>query len=76
MLPNDITAPEGATIRYTDTYARNLESLITAVPEIAMIYIVVARGDRPTIVNRAASYVTLRDWNDRSRSQQEICGRT
>ncbi len=67
-----ITAPEGATIRYTDTYARELESLISAVPEIAMIYTVVARGDRPTIVNRAASYVTLRDWNDRSRSQQEI----
>lgn len=67
-----LTAPQGATIRYTDTYARELESLIQSVPEVSMLYTVVARGDRPTIVNRAASWVTLRDWNDRTRSQQEI----
>lgn len=67
-----LTAPQGATIRYTDTYARELESLLKAVPEIAINYTVVARGDRPTIVNRAASWVTLRDWNDRTRSQQDI----
>ncbi len=67
-----LTAPQGATIRYTDTYARELESLIQSVPEVSMLYTVVARGERPTIVNRAASWVTLRDWNDRTRSQQEI----
>lgn len=69
-----LTAPQGATIRYTDTYARELESLIKSVPEVSMNYTIVARGDRPTIVNRAASWVTLRDWNDRTRSQQEIVG--
>lgn len=67
-----LTAPQGATIRYTDTYARELESLINAVPEVLSNYTVVARGQSPTIVNRAASWVTLRDWNDRTRSQQEI----
>ena len=67
-----LTAPQGATIRYTDTYAKELESLIQSVPEVSMLYTIVARGDRPTVVNRAASWVTLRDWNDRTRSQQEI----
>lgn len=67
-----LTAPQGATVRYTDTYARDLESLITSVPELSILYTVVGRGDRPTIVNRAASYVTLQDWNDRSRTQAEI----
>ena len=67
-----ITAPQGATLRYTDTYAKQLEALLQTVPEIAQMYTVVARGDRPTMVNRAASWVTLKDWNERSRSQQEI----
>ena len=67
-----ITAPQGATLRYTDTYAKQLEALLRTVPEIAQTYTVVARGDRPTMVNRAASWVTLKDWNERSRSQQEI----
>ena len=67
-----ITAPQGATLRYTDTYAKQLEALLQTVPEIAQTYTVVARGDRPTMVNRAASWVTLKDWNERSRSQQEI----
>jgi multidrug efflux pump len=67
-----LTAPQGATIRYTDTYARELESLIAVMPEVESVYTVVARGYNPTIVNRAASWVTLRDWTDRTRTQQEI----
>ncbi len=67
-----LTAPQGATLRYTDTYAKELESLLKAVPEIAHIYTVVALGDRPAKVNRAESWVTLKDWNDRAKSQQEI----
>lgn len=67
-----LTAPQGATLRYTDTYAKELESLLKTVPEITHIYTVVARGDRPTRVNRAESWVTLKDWDERTRSQQEI----
>jgi len=67
-----ITAPQGATLRYTDTYAKELEAKLQSVPEIAHMYTVVARGGRPTVVNRAASWVTLKDWDQRSRSQQEI----
>lgn len=67
-----LIAPQGATLRYTDTYARQLEAVFKKVPEIAHMYTVVALGDRPTRVNRAESWVTLQDWNERTRSQQEI----
>jgi len=67
-----LTAPQGVTIRYTDTYAQELEAMVKQVPEVDTVYTIVARGARPTIVNRAASWVTLKDWSDRSRSQQEI----
>ncbi|SLM50063.1 putative Multidrug efflux transporter [Nitrospira japonica] len=67
-----LSAPQGATIRYTDTYAEQLEAMIKRIPEVDTTYTVVGRGDRPTIVNRAGVWVTLKDWRDRSRSQQEI----
>ncbi|BFU90205.1 MAG: putative Multidrug efflux transporter [Nitrospira sp.] len=67
-----LTAPQGATLRYTDTYAKELEALLKTVPEIAHTYTMVALGDRPTRVNRAESWVTLKDWNERAKSQQEI----
>lgn len=67
-----LIAPQGATLRYTDTYAKELESLLRTVPEIAHTYTMVALGDRPTRVNRAESWVTLKDWKERTTSQQEI----
>ncbi len=67
-----LTAPHGATLRYTDTYAKELESLFRTVPEITHIVTMVGGGDRTTSVNRAESWVTLKDWNDRTRSQQQI----
>lgn len=67
-----LLAPQGATIRYTDAAARELESLIRLVPEADLVYTAVARGEGRTLVNRAASWVTLRDWDDRNRSQQAI----
>ncbi|MEW6246193.1 MAG: efflux RND transporter permease subunit [Nitrospirota bacterium] len=67
-----LLASEGATIRQTDTYARRLEDLYATVPEIATTYTVVGRGGRPTVVNRAASWASLIDWDERSRAQREI----
>jgi multidrug efflux pump len=67
-----LTAPQGATLRYTDTYAKELETLLQTVPQIAHTYTMVALGDRPTRVNRAESWVTLKDWKERTKSQQEI----
>jgi multidrug efflux pump len=67
-----ITAPEGATIRYTDHYVRQIESLFADVPEVQRYLTWVATGTKPTLVTRAGIWVTLSDWNHRHRSQQEI----
>lgn len=67
-----ITAPEGSTIRYTDHYVRQIEALIADVPEVQNYLTWVATGSKPTLVTRAGIWVTLSDWNRRTRSQQQI----
>ncbi|ULA62137.1 MAG: Multidrug transporter AcrB [Nitrospira sp.] len=85
MLPNElapledtgwfaihVNAPEGATLDYTDRYARDSERQAASIPEMDSYYTVVARGWRPTLVNRAVTWVTLKDWSDRDRTQREV----
>jgi len=66
-------APEGATMQYTDGYARQLEALYQGVPEVRTAFVVVAPGlERPNPVNTALSFVMLDPWEERSRSQMDI----
>ena len=66
-------APEGATLQYTDGYARQLEGIYRGVPEIRTAFVVVAPGlERPNPVNTALSFVMLEPWEERERSQMEI----
>jgi multidrug efflux pump len=66
-------APEGATMEYTDGYARIWEKIYSEVPEITNYFVVVAPGlDRPNPVNFALSFVRLKPWSERSRKSQEI----
>ena len=67
-----ITAPEGATIRYTDHYVRQIESLFADIPEVRSYLTWVATGTKPTLVTRAGIWVTLTDWDHRLRTQQDI----
>ncbi|HXV11736.1 MAG TPA: efflux RND transporter permease subunit [Burkholderiales bacterium] len=68
-----MVAPEGATMDYTDGYARIWEEIYSQVPEITSYFVVVAPGlERPNPVNFALSFVRLKDWSERSRSTQEI----
>lgn len=67
-----MNAPDGATIRYTDHYVRQVEELVAQVPEVKSYLTWVATGQRPTLVSRAGCWVTLRDWDERARTQQEI----
>ncbi len=67
-----VNAPEGSTLSYTDRYTRQAEELLTHIPEMDSYYTVVARGERQAIVNRAASWVSLKDWSTRDRIQQDI----
>jgi multidrug efflux pump len=66
-------APEGSTMEYTDSYARIWEGIYRDVPEISSYFVVVAPGlERPNPVNFGLSFVRLKPWDERSRSQVEI----
>jgi multidrug efflux pump len=66
-------APEGSTLQYTDQYARQLEGIYQNVPEVNTAFVVVAPGlERPNPVNTALSFVMLKPWEERSRSQMDI----
>jgi multidrug efflux pump len=68
-----MVAPEGATLDYTDGYAKIWEEIYSQVPEITSYFVVVAPGlERPNPVNFALSFVRLKDWSERSRSTQQI----
>ncbi len=68
-----IVAPEGATLAYTDGYARQMEQFYQAIPEVASYFVSVAPGlERPNPVNSALSFVRLKPWEQRQRKQQEI----
>jgi multidrug efflux pump len=66
-------APEGSTLQYTDGYARQLEGLYQGVPEVNTAFVVVAPGlERPNPVNSSLSFVMLKPWEERTRSQMDI----
>ncbi|TCO82241.1 multidrug efflux pump [Plasticicumulans lactativorans] len=68
-----VVAPEGATLAYTDGYARQIERFFGGIPEMNNYFSVVAPGlERPNPVNSALSFVRLKPWEERTRSQQDI----
>ncbi len=67
-----VGAPEGSTLDYTDGYTKESERILSQIPELDSYYSVVARGWRPTLVNHAVTWVTLKDWSERRRPQHEI----
>jgi len=68
-----VVAPEGATLGYTDSYARKVEELYSAIPEMSSLFVVVAPGlEKPNPVNSAIAFLRLVAWEKRSRTQQEI----
>jgi len=68
-----MVAPEGATMDYTDGYAKVWEEIYKDVPEIVNYFVVVAPGlERPNPVNFGISFVRMKDWSERKRSSQAI----
>jgi len=66
-------APEGSTLEYTDAYARVWEEIYRSVPEIMGYFVFVAPGlERPNPVNFALSFVRLKPWDERQRSNINI----
>lgn len=62
------TAPEGATIDYTDRYAKQMEDIYEAVPEQNRFFKIIGFGG----VTRVIGFVGLKPWNERERSSQQI----
>jgi len=62
------SGPEGATLDYTDKYARQIEDIYSQTREIERFFVV---SGNPT-VNQGISFVGLTDWNERSRRSPEI----
>ena len=67
-----VTAPQGATVAYTDAEVRKVEKIVTPLRtdgEAERIFAIVGRGSEP---HRAFVVVRLADWGERARTQQEI----
>jgi multidrug efflux pump len=64
------TAPEGATIDYTDKYAKEMEEAFKAIPEMDRFFEIVGFNG----VTSAIGFVGLRDWADRDRTAQQVAG--
>ncbi len=70
-----VVAPEGATLAYTDGYARIIEGFYSQIPEVRSYFSIVAPGlEKPNPVTSALSFVRLTPWEARTRSQQTIAG--
>ena len=60
--------PEGATLAYTSRYSAEADAILAAVPEIRSRLVI----DGHQEVSSFLIYSPLRDWSERTRSQQEI----
>jgi multidrug efflux pump len=61
-------APEGSTVAYTDKYARMMESVYAATPEVERYFVLTGRP----VVSQIISFMGLEDWEKRDRKQQAI----
>ena len=63
-----VTAPEGATVAYTENYVRQIEEFYKQIPEMEGATSLVGN---PTVAN-ATAVLRLKPWNQRTRTQHEI----
>jgi multidrug efflux pump len=66
--------PEGATLQATDQYARQLEQVLAATPEIAHSFLALGLGmaGGPGRVNEGIAFVRMVPAEQRQRSQEEV----
>ena len=61
-------APDGATIDAIDAYARQLEEIYAAEPDVDRYFVVVGTP----VVNQGISFIKMTPWDERERTQREI----
>lgn len=62
------SGPEGATLNYMDTYARQLEAIYADTAHVERYFVVVGNP----MVSQGISFVGLDDWADRDRSAADV----
>jgi len=68
-----VRAPEGSTIDYTARYQKQIEAIVLGTPEVARSFSVVSLGQGgPGLVNEGVLFTSLKLWEERDRTQQEI----
>ncbi len=68
-----VIAPEGATLDYTDTYMREIESILLDLPERRGLFTATGLGfGGPGRVTNGFLFLQLKPRDERNRSQQEI----
>ena len=60
--------PEGATLDYTDRYARQMEGILKSVPEMDHYFMITGFP----LVSQTLAFARLKPWDERDRKQQEI----
>jgi multidrug efflux pump len=65
------TAPQGSTVQYTDTYQRQVETVMAGVPDINSYFSIVGMGGD---VSGGFVFVNMKDWRDRVQSTQQVIG--
>ncbi len=64
------TGPEGSTLAFTDRYARQIEQILSEVPEMERYFVIVGNP----MANQGLSFARLVPWDQRERSSVEIAG--
>ena len=68
-----MTAPEGATIEYTDRYQRDAEAAFLRTPEIERVFSVVSLGiGTPGLVNEGFMFTMMKPEAERERHQRDV----
>ena len=62
------SSPEGATVAYTERYARDLEAALASIPEMRGYLVIIGF---PQVTN-LMGFGNLEDWSERKRQQQDI----
>jgi multidrug efflux pump len=66
------SAPEGASLEYTDGYVRQIEQIISKTPDVQGYFTII--GGFAGGVNRSFIGVILKDWSQRKTSVQQMVG--
>ncbi len=68
-----VVAPEGATLEYTDTYVREIENRLLALPEHQGLFSATGLGfEGPGSVTNSFMFLNLKPRSERDKSQQQI----